>query len=461
MKPSLHRFYDSTLQRFNGFTVLVCALFLSLSARAQSSAPGEISLTSISGQFIVSGALEISPLARLTSISENTNLLRLQPALLVVAAERIKESLWHALEIGAKSPWSGSIYLMLHPAQSPDENAILLSQPSGDGWKYGVQLPDVVTRQRFAHALTGILLLEFANRNAQSHSAEIPVWLADGLAEQLFPAGSPEIFLSAPAKIINDLSVARTDTTRRGLDPLAGARETLKNYSALTFEQLSWPTAVQLAGDDDGVYCASAQLLVSDLLKLRDGPAQLRAMLVSLPRYYNWQTAFLSAFHENFSSPLAMEKWWALQIVTFAARDPGPRWTPAVSCGKLDEILGVPVEMRDSSNSLPVHAEVSLQAVIRNFDSARQGEILQTKLRDLELAQLRMASPLAALTDDYHRALADYLGQRDGTVPTARLAKHPSAAPKKSDARDTLAALDSLDARRRVVESSVKPDFSP
>jgi hypothetical protein len=46
-----------------------------------------------------------------------------------------------------------------------------------------------------------------------------------------------------------------------------------------------------------------------------------------------------------------------------------PRWTPAVSRDKLEEILSVPVEMRTASNALPAHAEVSLQAVIRNFDS--------------------------------------------------------------------------------------------
>ena len=73
----------------------------------------------------------------------------------------------------------------------------------------------------------------------------------------------------------------------------------------------------------------------------------------------------------------------------FAARDPGPQWTPAVSREKLDEILSVPVDMRAASNDLPAHAEISLQAVIRNFDSARQTEILQTKLRDLGTGAIR------------------------------------------------------------------------
>jgi hypothetical protein len=144
----------------------------------------------------------------------------------------------------------------------------------------------------------------------------------------------------------------------------------LRNHPALTFEQLSWPTGAQLSGADGGVYRASAQLFVNELLGLKNGRAHLRAMLETLPDCYNWQTAFQSAFRENFPRPLDVEKWWALQVVGFAARDPGPMWTPAASRDRLDEILSVPVEMRTASNALPAHAQISLQAVIRNWDRA-------------------------------------------------------------------------------------------
>jgi hypothetical protein len=466
MKPLSNRliagsspcFFDSTIQRFNNLTILLFALLFPLAARAQISPPGNISISSISGQFIVTGPPQISPLAGSPRAAADPGLVRLEPALLAVSAERFKESLWRTVGIDPKTPWRGQIYLLLHPAQSLDENVNVLSRQSGGGWSYGVQLPDVVLQTRFARAMTGVLLLEFANRDAQSRSAEIPAWLADGLVQQLFPGGSPGFFLSVPDKIVNGMPVARTDTTRRGLDPLAGARLVLQNHPALTFEQLSWPTAAQLSGDDDGVYRASAQLFTSELLKLKNGPAHLRAMLASLPQYYNWQLAFQPAFRENFSGPLDVEKWWALQTVSFVARDPGPRWTPAVSRDKLDEILGVPVEMRDASNSLPYHAEVSLQAAINNFDPAQSAAILQTKLRDLELAQLRMAAPLAVLTDGYRRAIAGYLGQRDKSAPAPRAAKHPAPAPQKPSVSDTVKKLDALDEQRRTIEDSIKPD---
>jgi hypothetical protein len=318
-----------------------------------------------------------------------------------------------------------------------------------------VQLPDVLPQTRFLRAMTGVLLLELANRNASdTRAAEIPGWLTDGLSQQLSVAGSPGVILSAPGGLMDGLLQNRVVTPQRSLDPLAGARSVLRDHFALTFEQLSWPTDDELSGRDDGVYRASAQLFVSGLLSLKNGPAHLRALLAALPGCYNWQTAFQSAFRENFSRPLDVEKWWALQVVSFVAHSSGSRWTPAVSRDKLDEILSVPVEVWTASNTLPARTEVSLQAVIRNFEPLRQESILQTKLRDLELAQLRMAAPLAVLTDDYRRAIAGFLGQ--DREPQPRWSKHPL--PQKTSARATLKKLDELDARRQTIESSIKPD---
>jgi hypothetical protein len=446
-----------TLPRCHAATLFLCSLFFFTTARAQFSVPDEKNARSISGQFIVIGSAENSPLANSRQVAADPAFIRLTPALLAISAERIKESLWR--ELGMDGRWRGQIFLALHPARSLDEDVAIVSKPSADGWSYQVQLPDVLSRPRYARAITGALLLEFANRTARSHSAEIPAWLAAGLSEGLLAAGSPEIVLSSPDKIVNGLHVTQINTNQIGYDPLAAARGTLKISPALTFEELSWPTDAQLSGDDGGVYRASAQIFVSRLLKLKNGPAQLRAMLERLPRFYNWQSAFQSAFRENFPRPLDVEKWWALQVVNFAARDAGPAWTPAVSRDKLNEILSVPVEFYSSSNAMPARAEISLQTAIRNLASARQIPILEVKLRDLELAQLRMAAPLAVLNDNYRRALSDYLKNADDASHAAD-SKPGRASSQRADAHETIKKLDALDARRRKIESSVKPDVS-
>jgi hypothetical protein len=266
------------------------------------------------------------------------------------------------------------------------------------------------------------------------------------------------MILSPPDQAVNGLLENRS-VIERGVDALAKARLVLQDHPALTFEQLGWPDDAQLSGDDDGIYCASAQLFVGKLLELNQGAEHLRVMLQILPRYYNWQTAFRAAFAADFPRPIDLEKWWALQTVSFAARDAGPLWTPAASRDKLDEILSVPVEMRSASNSLPVHAEVSLQIVIRSFDAARQVTILQTKLQDLALAQWRMAPQFVVLTDAYRRALADFLVGRNGVAPASHAAgKRPPVAPPKKNAADTVKILDALDAQRRAMETTAQPD---
>jgi hypothetical protein len=424
----------------------------------QLSLPAMNSARSVSGQFIVTGSRQGSLLATAPAVAANTNFVRLEPALLAVSAERIKQTLGHELGGDLAAAWRGKIFLTLHPARSLDEDVTILSEHFADGWDYRVALPDVLPRTRFLRAMTGVVLLEFANRGAGVRSAEIPAWLTDGLSQQLLAPGAVEIVLSSPGATAGGFAESRTIATQRGIDPLADARRVLRDHPALTFEQLSWPTDAQVSGADDGVYRASAQLFVNELLKLENGPSHLRAMLQMSPRYFNWQTAFQNAFRDDFAQPLDVEKWWALQVINFVARSPGPAWTPEVSREKLDQILSVAVDFRTASNALPVHAEVSLQAVIRNFDSARQTAILQTKLRDLELAQLRMARPLAALTTGYRAALADYLGQRRETAPAPRLGRYPLTVPQKAGVGDTLKELDALDAQRRDIESAIKPD---
>jgi hypothetical protein len=463
----LHRLDNLTIQRFNGLTAqhlfVLCVALFPLFARAQTSLPDTSPVRSASGQFIVTGAPFRpggSRLAARPEITTNTDFVRLEPALLAVSAERIKESLGRELNPelrGLKLPAPpGKIYLALHPAQSTDEGVTIVSRGSPDGWDYQVRLPDVLPRTRYLRAMTGVLLQEFANRGTRARSAEIPAWLTDGLSQELLATAGLEIILSSPNKAVNGLPVSRTVTTTHGMDSLAGARRALRDHAALTFEQLSWPTDAQLSGADGGVYRASAQLFVNELLALKNGPAHLRAMLETLPKFYNWQVAFQTAFRENFPRPLDVEKWWAVQVVSFIARDPGPAWTPAVSRDKLDEILSVPVEMRTASNALPAHAEISLQAVIRNFDRARQEAILQNKLRALELAQLRMASQFAVLTDGYRQVLADYLDPGKSARPAQHLGKHPPVVSPKPTVTGTLKRLDALDAQRRAIESAIR-----
>lgn len=412
----------------------------------------EASVKSVSGQFVVTSATDFSPLLHHPAVAANPDFIRLEPTFLAVSAERVKNSVARALHQNSSEPWSGRIHLALHPAASLAEEPVIVAEPFLQRWNCRVELPDVTIRPRLIRALTAALLLENANRHLTTPEkpAEVPSWLADGLAQEILAGEGEKVILSAPGKNPAGVSESRIDRTERGRDVLAGACATLQKADALTFEQLSWPAPAQLWGADNGAYRASAQLFVHSLLALKDGPEKMRKMLAQLSHCENWQTAFLGSFSENFARPLDVEKWWSLRIVSYVARDPGPRWTPAASRERLAELLAVPVDIRTSSNALPQHMEISLQTAVRSFDAKQQGTILPVKLRDLELAKYRLAPDFALLAEGYRSALADFIGENKALPPgnlTRAAAKY-----RRAGKSETIKKLDALDTRRRELE---------
>jgi hypothetical protein len=68
-----------------------------------------------------------------------------------------------------------------------------------------------------------------------------------------------------------------------------------------------------------------------------------------------------------------------------------------------------------------------------------------------------MAPQLAVLTAEYRLALARYLGQDKQTGTVFHGNKRAWVSPKASSS-DTLKELDALDAKRRTIEATIKPD---
>jgi len=440
-----------------GAVLLGLFYFLSAATGQTFSPTTSPSVISVSEQFIVSASTGYSALSQQPAVAGSPDFVRLEPTLLAISAERLKASLNRNLGLKPSAPWEGKVYLRIRPARSLEDEAVLVGQPFLRVWNCGVELPDVISRTRLARALTAAMLLEMANRQLGPNqpTAEIPAWLVDGLAQAILAADGDKIILSTPAKMVNDLPQTRLEHETRGIDVLAGARKTLQSSAPLTFDELSWPTAAQLSGADGGTYQATAQLWVHELLALKGGPEKIRMMLAELLHCVNWQTAFYVAFADHFHRALDVEKWWSLRVVNFAARDPGPGRTLANSGEMLEEFLTVPVEFRASSNALPERAEVSLQTAIRSFDAAQQTAVLQIKLRDLSLAQLRLAPAFAVLADGYRRALGEFLGE-DYKRPTVATGHMPMR--RTASVTDTLKKLDALDVRRRELEMKLRND---
>lgn len=431
------------------FAIASCAAWSAV-ANAQIALPEAASVRSLSGQFVVYGGRLPSTATAPPSVFTNLTYIELESSLVAVSCERIKQALWTELEITGQ--WSGNVHLTLRAAQGEDDPVTIISDRFPKGWSYRLELPHFVGRQRFVRAIVQTLLQERANRHAGSRSAEIPFWLTEGLTRHLQDARAGELLLPAPRWGWRGLDISPVVIEDRRRDPLESARQRLREHPPLSLEELSWPTAEKLSGDAGEVFGSSAQLFVTELLRLKGGRDCLRAMLDELAGCYNWQTAFFRAFRQHFTRQLDLEKWWDLQLVHFTGRDPSQLWTVEDSWQKLGQILRAPVEVRRATNELPAHTDVSFQAVIREWDSVRQSPVLNGKLRDLELARLRVAPELIELVEGYHQALANFMrhrGQTDLVLPVARV-NQPRLKPL---VRETLKQLDELDAKRMAMRA--------
>ena len=413
-------------------------------APAQLSGADTVALHSHSGQFVV--CARGSPAgARMpaSNLRTNANYIRLEAPLVTVSCERIKQLVWRDLQTA--SPWQGKIYIVLRPQSDEDPRIDIASARFKDEAQYRVELPRMVERGAYARAITQVVLMELADRTAGNHEPGIPFWLSEGLARRLMAANEQEIILTPVGSGAANLGLPSNFITENRGNPLEAAHNLLRAGQPLTFEQLSWPTAAQLAGEPDPVYRASAQCFVSELLETRDGPARIRAMLSELPRRYNWQFALLSAFQPDFKELLDVEKWWALRVLRFTGREMSQTWTVEDSLAKLDALLRAPVEVRASANQMPTRAEVTLQTIIREWDRERQTAALRATMRDLDLIRLRLAPQVAPLAGEYRSILEAFLSERDQAV-FARLWRRKTAPVQVVD--KAVRQLDSLDANR-------------
>ncbi len=452
--PSERRFSHRYALVSAGVAVLaLLGGFLPLLSGAQLQVPAGTDQVrrSFSGQFVVSLVLPKGQQSRFVSnLETNAEYIRLDPTLLPVSCERIKQSL--ARQLGLNTAWMGRIFISLYRAGTANDSAVITSGQFRDGWQYRVELPDVVKRAQYVRAIVQTLLMETANRTAVDHGAEIPAWLTEGLTQRILLSSEMEVILPPPNATGNGFSVATTMVNARNENPMEIVHKLLCANAPLTFQQLSWPEFEQLEGHPTSTFSPSAYLFVEELLQLKDGRGCLRAMLALLPRHYNWQFAFLEGFRGYFSRPLDVEKWWTLHLEQFTGRELSQTWSGDESWYKLDELVRSAVQVRTGTNEMPLHAEVKLQTIVSEWDRARQDPALRQKQAELQMLRLRLNPELALLADDYRRALADYVQARDhGGLPLLKKAARRHAL------QDTLRRLDELDARRL----QLKPLGSP
>lgn len=418
-----------------------------------------VSAHSVSDQFTVNDSRRDvrsapSPAAVTRVAGTNSNFVRLEPALVTISCERIKQGLNR--ELDAPDLWRGKVFIVLYAAQSTNDNVLISPERLRDGWQYRVAVPDVISRTRYVTAVTQVLLLEMANREAGDRSAELPPWLIHGFSRQLLASSEAEIILPPPSHgsgVLGPLPAAVVMGKKE--NPLKEAHQVVSTHPALSFQDLSWPDDQALTGEAGEVFACSSQVLVDALLRLKNGRACMRQMLTILPQFYNWQLAFLRAFQSSFQRPLDVEKWWAVHLAHFSGRQlAAETWSPDDSWSKLDEVIRSVVLVQNApSNALPQYTNVSLQTIVRDWDRDPQTHALQEKLAQLQLLRPRLSTNAVPLLDEYRGAIESFLENRDKTglpIPFRRQAIH------RKVVEETVKQLDLLDSRRPISRSLAK-----
>jgi hypothetical protein len=373
----------------------------------------------------------------------------LEPAVLVVSCERLKGIFLS--ELGLPDQWQGRIDLAISSALPEGTEPQLKAGRDGNGWNYELDLPKQVPPNVLEQALVQTLLLELVNRNAGERSAEIPIWLIDGLSAHFEGYNLPTFILQPNARM------ASSNVRMEGSSL---AREVLSHHAPLTFEELSWPKNSDLTGDGLKLYRACAQLFLEGLMQFPNGKDCLRQMLAQLPLHLNWQTAFLLAFHEHFDQLLEVEKWWELTAVGLCRTDATASWDEAQVWKRMQTSLEVPVTVHLNAEQLPVEARYTLQEVIANWPAAEANAAVERAIAALESMPTQNSPGLGLMAALYLKTLKNYLnGCRELAHPQP-LGRNPPPALHLLRA-NTVQQLNLLDQQRAALRSKAAPQKSP
>ena len=175
------------------------------------------------------------------------DLIHLDADMLLLSASRIREALLNELSLSDKG---GRIRFVLYRASKADDLIGIASSFRPGGWEYEAEVPDQLDAPKLTRGVVNVLLLEYANRGQGPKPSELPLWLVEGITQNLLAVAGTDLVLST----IPNGSMLRVTRDRRGLDYLQNARAILASKGALSFSDLAYPRPQLLAGDRLPVY---------------------------------------------------------------------------------------------------------------------------------------------------------------------------------------------------------------
>ena len=371
------------------------------------------SIESRSGQFLVRWLNEFRVPPLLLQDEERAGIIILSPELLTVSAERIKEGLLQ--QLGDNDRWRGKIRFHFAKGKSNPNLFQVNSNKYSNGWQYHVKLSPKIKREVWLRGCVAVCLLEMANRMAGDRSAEVPIWLIDGIATELQESAlvdlSPNYANQVQIGGVNP-GLGQITPTQRRFDPLVATRRYLGSNVPVSVAELFVPTSAHISGEKRELFRRSSHFFFRQLAALPAGKASLLHFLGSVSGYLNWQQAFFPSFEERFTTMLELEKWWSVALTDLTQLTPVSSWSIPDSLAYLDRIIHPAALVGKNRNELAQRKTFSLQEMVTQWDYADQRTTLEQTMNRLRVLSIYCHPKLRQVVAGYSAALSNYVQQR-------------------------------------------------
>jgi hypothetical protein len=330
----------------------------------------------------------------------------LLPHAMCLFADRAKQQ-WLA-RLGAADNWRDPIVLVIRePAASQrSEPEIFLEVFRTDlHLKYQITcfIPPPLDKSKLLSTVVEALCAEWAHRaqwvpkTAPFVSAQIPAWLVHGLSQSI--GGRTERLLRV---ISRSVSAGR---------PQAAA-------------ELLATTGLPADNLDRQLFEAKAWLFVEGLLALPEGAKKLQRYLIELGKRKPATDAFWAVYGGDFAQPVALEKWWGLQLARRASVRVAETMTGEATAARLDEILRAELRSVPSGRGKPKEVQATVETLWPYYEQTWFKNLLAEKLTELEALRSQAHPRFQPVITSYSRALRllleEKLNQFWRTLATAK-----------------------------------------
>jgi hypothetical protein len=395
-------------------------------------------------RFVVTGWTEGHAPGQPSALSTNPATLALDPKYLVATAERLRLAFNDSLDL--HDPYRGKIYINLLDNLGPGAEITFLSafdRPK-QTWNCKIAMPAELAPDRLVRVLLQALIFEATHRGAGESGCEVPAWFTEGLIAHL-DSRAAETSVFDPHQSVNRFHSA--------IEEARELSEAIGPDGCLTLEQLSWPGLLEREPRMERAFHLSSHALLLELQRLRGGEQSLGRFVRLLPRYQNWQFAFLHSFQSHFPSLLDAEKWWAITSLHLDGKGVHKNWTLSESLRRLDEAIVLRVEKHAGADEEVRREEMDLPTLLTTIDYERQKTMLARVISGLFGLELRAEPRVARLVGDYRATLEKYVADRSGINRITTRQRQPRTALRPELVIEaTLEQLEALATLRRDFE---------